>query len=193
MPFNMFDFLNEFEPVDESLKQQLEPYFEQKTFKKGDVLCREGEVPEVCYFLNDGIVRGYLKHQDHKEYNRVFFTKHEMMASFSALIQKIPSAITLECLTDCEVLVIDYEQIIRLEEQYTVLYKIHIKVLEEFFIKRETEIIQLATMDATRRYLSLRQRIPQLDNKIPQFHIASYLGITPVQLSRIRKKLLQNG
>jgi CRP-like cAMP-binding protein len=75
-------------------------------------------------------------------------------------------------------------------KKYPEIALIYSKVLEENFIKLEVGNIQLATMSATERYLALRKRIPRIDNYISQFHIASHLGITPIQLSRIRKGLL---
>ena len=63
------------------------------------------------------------------------------------------------------------------------------KLLEHIFITYENRSLDLMRLDATERYLKLREQIPNIDNLIPQYQIASYLNITPVQLSRIRKKL----
>jgi len=66
---------------------------------------------------------------------------------------------------------------------------LYAKILERIFIQYENRNLELISMDATERYLKLREQIPNIDDLIPQFQIASYLSITPVQLSRIRKKM----
>jgi hypothetical protein len=67
--------------------------------------------------------------------------------------------------------------------------RLYVKVLEHAFIAYEDRNLDLMRLNATESYLKLRKQIPNIDNLIPQYQIASYLNITPVQLSRIRKKL----
>ena len=62
---------------------------------------------------------------------------------------------------------------------------------EIFYASLENRTIELATLTAKDRYIKLKNRIPNIDNLIPQYHIASHLGITPIQLSRIRRDLLK--
>jgi len=62
---------------------------------------------------------------------------------------------------------------------------------ERFFVQKEQREIELVVLDADQRYRLFQQQFPQLENQITQYHIASYLGITPTQLSRIRRKLAQ--
>ena len=69
------------------------------------------------------------------------------------------------------------------------LKNLHIKVLEKVYFYYEKRLVDLISLDATDRYLELKNQIPNIDEIISQYHIASYLGISPVQLSRIRKKL----
>lgn len=67
--------------------------------------------------------------------------------------------------------------------------KLYIKALETVFMEYEKRQLEFISMDATQRYLALKSEIPDIEKLIPQYQIASYLSITPVQLSRIRKKI----
>ena len=66
------------------------------------------------------------------------------------------------------------------------------RVLESVYIIYEKRLVEMISLDATNRYLELRKQISKVDELIPQYHIASFLGITPVQLSRIRRKIDEN-
>ena len=65
------------------------------------------------------------------------------------------------------------------------------KIAEFYFLEKEQKEIEMALLDADKRYLLMREKFPHIENEIPQYHIASYLGISPTQLSRIRKNLNQ--
>lgn len=66
------------------------------------------------------------------------------------------------------------------------------KLAELFFVQKEQREIDIVLLDADKRYLLFQKEFPGLENMIPQYHIASYLGITPTQLSRIRKKIVKS-
>lgn len=172
-----------------SVKDELIKLIEFKSYKAGEKICEFDNIPKYIYYLGKGFVRVYSLSDKGKEYNKAFTVPNEFMASFTSLIRKEPSDSVLECLTDCEVFTFDYFKIIELEEKYPEIYKVHIKVLEYFFIKNEYENTLMATKDAKERYIDLISRLPLIENNISQYHIASYLGITPVQLSRIRSSL----
>jgi hypothetical protein len=84
---------------------------------------------------------------------------------------------------------IDFIQIIKLCKTNLEISNLYNKILEKIFISYEERQLELISMNAKQRYLQLRKRMPDIDTMIPQYQIASYLSITPVQLSRIRKDL----
>ncbi|HIP48437.1 MAG TPA: Crp/Fnr family transcriptional regulator [Lutibacter sp.] len=111
------------------------------------------------------------------------------MASLSALIQNKKANLALECLTDCTLIEVNWESFMELAKTNPEIGIFYRKVLEERFVRFELSNIQLATMTATERYVELRKRCPDIEKQVSQLNIASFIGITPVQLSRIRKKL----
>ena len=111
------------------------------------------------------------------------------MASLTALINKKPSFFVFETLSECKIYEIDYYELMKLGEDNISIKNLHIKVLEMVYFNYEKRLVDLISLDATGRYLELKKLTPNIDEIISQYHIASYLGITAVQLSRIRKKL----
>ena len=84
---------------------------------------------------------------------------------------------------------VDYKKFMDLCKENSGINTLYSKVLEAVYMKYENRLMDLIALDAKGRYLELRKQVPMVETLIPQYHIASYLGITPVQLSRIRKKL----
>jgi CRP-like cAMP-binding protein len=124
-----------------------------------------------------------------KENNKNFFLPISFTGSLTALIKNEPSKLIYEALTDCKVYEVDYFEFIKLSRSNIQISQLYIRALESSFVKNEIRQLELISLNATERYLKIRKDIPNIDVLIPQYQIASYLSITNVQLSRIRKKL----
>ena len=94
-----------------------------------------------------------------------------------------------ETLTECKIYEVDYHKLMTLCDKKPKLKALYTKILEVLYVKYEKRLVEMISMDATCRYLELRRQNPNIDELISQYHIASYLGITAVQLSRIKKKI----
>ncbi|NMH88158.1 Crp/Fnr family transcriptional regulator [Flavivirga algicola] len=185
-------FLNSFLDVSEETFEKLVRISTFKKLEKGFNIAKSGEVPSKIYMLVSGMVRAYLSSETGKEFNKNFFMPFSFVGSLTALIKNRPSKLTYETLTACKVYEVSFEEITRLCKEDIHISNLYSKVLEHVFIKYEERQLEFISMDATERYLRLRKRISGIDDLIPQYHIASYLSITPVQLSRIRKKIDKN-
>ncbi len=184
-----FVFLNSFVDISEDTFNKLSKLSTFKRIKANTIVTRTGETPTKYYFLVSGLMRAYLNSETGKEYNKNIFSPISFVASFTALINKKPSKLTYETLTDCKVYEFDYNKIMNLCETDLSVSLLYSRILERVFIGYEKRNLELLTLDATQRYIKLRKQIPNIDNLIPQYQIASYLNITPIQLSRIRKNL----
>ena len=184
-----FDFLNSIENISEETFAELVKITEFKRIPAGTQIIKSEEIPSKIYLLLSGVVRCYLTTESGKEYNKSFYLPSSFLASLTALIKKKPSLFVFEALSDCKVYEIDYSKLMVLCKHNVSLKNLHIKVLEKVYFYYEKRLLDLISLDATDRYLELKNQIPNIDEIISQYHIASYLGISPVQLSRIRKKL----
>lgn len=185
----LIDALSEFHPLSDNSKKEILSILEYKKFNKKDKLADLGEVPTKFYILTSGIIRSYVTDERGKEFIRSLYVPLRAVGAFSSLIEEKPVEVVYDCLTDCEVLVGDFTKYKELAEKNIELSSLYNKVLERVFIRMEKRIFELSVLDAKQRYLKLKKHIPEIENLIPQYHIASYLNITPVQLSRIRKDL----
>ncbi|NVK52162.1 MAG: Crp/Fnr family transcriptional regulator [Flavobacteriaceae bacterium] len=163
-----------------------------KKFNKKHKVVSIGTTPKHFYILTSGVSRAYTIDNKGNERIRTLFTPISTFGCLTSLITKKPSKHIYDCITDCEMYEVDYNKFIELTEKSHEAALFLAKVHELIFLKIIKRINELAVLSATERYLKLKQEIPNIDNLIQQYHIASYLNITPVQLSRIRKSLLTN-
>lgn len=195
-PNKMKDFNKEIENVSSiySLPKEtliaLRKKTEFKQFKKKEQLIKEGEYQTKFFFLISGIARAYIVDENGKEFTRSIFTAPSSIASLRALIKNTKSTVNFDCLTDCEFFVGNYYDFIELTKTNIDISNVYSRMLEKGFLRAENRVYELS-LTAVEKYKLLQEQIPNIDNLIPQYHIASYLGVTNVQLSRIRKKMFE--
>ncbi|MBN4084763.1 Crp/Fnr family transcriptional regulator [Flavobacteriaceae bacterium AH-315-B10] len=184
-----FAFLNSFVDISEETFDKLQKLGKFKRIEANIVVAKTGDIPTKYYFLVSGLMRAYFDSECGKIFTKNIFSPISFVASFTALINKKPSKLTYETLTDCKLYEFDYSEIINLCSTDISVSMLYSRILEQIFIGYEKRNLELLSLDATQRYLKLRKKIPNIDDLIPQFQIASFLSITPVQLSRIRKNI----
>ncbi|WP_189358633.1 Crp/Fnr family transcriptional regulator [Algibacter mikhailovii] len=182
-------FLKSFLDISEETFTKLSNISKFRKLDTGAIIGQPNEVPTKIYMLISGVMRAYLGSETGKEHNKNFFMPFSFVGAFTGLIEKKPSKLVYEALTNCKVYEIDFQSFMDLCENDIHVSNLYNRVLEHVFIKYEERQLELISMNATERYLNLTKKIPKIEKLIPQYQIASYLSITPVQLSRIRKKI----
>jgi len=182
-------YLNNISPIKKETFEELQKHFKIVQLRKNEFFVREGEFAQKIGFLKKGIVRAFFQSQEGKEYSKQFFVAPSIVGAYSSLLTKQPNKIAQQALTDCEILVADFTNIEALYSKYHDLERLGRKIAEYYFLEKEQKEIEMALLDADKRYLILRERFPTIELLIPQYYIASYLGISATQLSRIRKKM----
>jgi CRP-like cAMP-binding protein len=163
--------------------------FQPRILEKGDYFIRDGHVAKELGFLETGIMRVFYRNDKGVEYNKHFFVNPCLIGGYASLITKQPAQINQQALTDCTLLVAPYSEIQALYATHHDIERAARIIAEYHFVQKEQREIEIVLLDAEKRYRIFQQEFPHLEQHIPQYHIASYLGITPTQLSRIRKKL----
>ncbi len=181
------DYLNpQLSEKSRSLFRQL---LHTETCEKGGVLVHLREVETNFYILTSGVIRSFTRDDNGREHMRTLYVPFTTTGSLKSLITKRPSPEIYDCLTDCELLAGDYHEFIKLTKKHHDMAILYYKLLENIYLRVDKRIYHLSVLNATERYIKLKNDIPNIDNLIQQYHIAAYLNITPVQLSRIRKEL----
>ena len=186
---HLHEFMNKISPLSTEAYAIFMDLCTPKSFKAGTVLTEIDSIPENIFFVKSGIARSYSLSEKGVECIRSLISTYNILASTEAVIRKQPSKIACQCLTDCEVLEINYDSLMGMNKINPAVSMWYTKTVELHYAHLQKMNDELLTLNATERYLRLQKRIPNIDNKINQYHIASHLGITPIQLSRIRKKL----
>jgi CRP-like cAMP-binding protein len=167
----------------------LEPNLRVQKLMKGQKLHSEGEVCNDVTFVNSGLLKCY-HFIDGKEYIEAFFSQNEYCADYSSFLMRQPGKLYIEALEDCELVLLDYDTVQLLYDKVKNFQKFGRLMAEFLFTQISLRNNALLFESPEQRYLKFSKNRPDLLQRVPQYMIASYLGVTPEALSRIRKRIL---
>ena len=174
------------------LKQEEKDYIETnipvRFYKKNDYLLKEGEVSSSFFFIVEGLIRMFYL-VDGMEKTTFFYQNEDFVSAYESFTRQIPSRNYLQAIEDTQVAVFNTDtvaDIIQNHPRFEMLSRI---IMEEELIVYQNMIASFITMNAEQRYAELLKTNAQLLNRIPQYHIATYLGVSPETLSRIRRRI----
>lgn len=179
-------FYNSISPLKEETWETILPFFRESRLAANQYFVRENEIARKIAFLESGVVRAFYINQEGQEYNKQFFVGPGSIGAYSSLLTGKPNLIAQQALTDCTIWSCDYRSLTNLYTTNPDLESLSRKIAEYYFIEKEKKELEIALLDASQRYRIFQDEFPTLEQLIPQYHIASYLGISPTQLSRIR-------
>lgn len=156
-------------------------------FNKGDYLARDNEYCGQLWFIGDGIVRNFYLRSDGKEFNKSFIVAPSFCGSMHEWVLDDSARFSIQALTPVKALAIPFSW---LKHQNSPSYQhLTLVMAQGLALKKEAREASLLLDDATTRYQQFCQEYPGLEDRIPAYHIASYIGITEVALSRLKSKL----
>ncbi|MEH7015898.1 MULTISPECIES: Crp/Fnr family transcriptional regulator [Bacillus] len=189
----LLKYLTKFTTFNEEEQQAIVKDILIEEYKKGTMLLRQGDVPTKCYFVLKGCVRQYSIDETGKEVTSNFYTEEQAIANFNYHKQDKSSVYSLTCVEDCILVVGDLDTEKDMYNKYTQLETMTRKMIEEKLGDMQDEMASFIASTPEERYKALLQKRPHLVNRVPQHQLASYLGITPESLSRIKKRIYENG
>ncbi len=165
------------------------PELKVKHFKKGSILLSEGDLKSESYFINSGLLRLYSIDQKGKEHIIQFAPENWMLSERNTLLFNEPSAYYIEATEDTEAVIVDKDFFHNLKDVIPEILELNITMLHNSIRFMQHRINMLLGATAEERYLHFIKLYPNLTLRVPQWMIASYLGVTPESLSRVRKDL----
>ncbi len=174
--------------TDEAL--MIEKSFPIETYTKGTYLLKEGQIAKDSYFVVKGCIRSY-ELCDGEEITLDFYTENQSAANFNSLTNSTPSTLHLVCSEETTVAICNDEKEKLLYEKFPRFETFCREGMEQMMGKQQEEISKFRNLTPKERYQNLLQERPDLIHRVPQYQLASYLGIKPETLSRIRKRITQ--
>lgn len=164
-------------------------FFKIIKLNKGDFLSREGEVCSKLTIVRSGILRSFFN-KDGEQLTTYFNIEGTVATALRSYIKEVPAYENIQALTDVELLCIEKTAMNELFENIPSWNKLARIVMEQLYVKMEERSISLQYDTAKERYLNFLEEFPNVIHRVPLQYIASFVGITPETLSRIRKSLL---
>lgn len=160
-----------------------------KTFRKKTYLSKENAVPQEVYFVNKGILRNVVTDNEGNEHTIHFTLENQFIADYAAFLQQQPALQSIQALEDCEIVVMPRKAIDWGYKNLQQGEKLGRIIAEYNFIYLDNRMKTLYSRTPTERYETLTDIFPNIHNRVPQRLIASYLGITPIHLSRLKNQI----
>jgi CRP-like cAMP-binding protein len=162
-----------------------------KTFKRQEIISHPNVVPNEIFFIKKGIIRVLITDNEGNEHTIHFALENQFIADYSNFIQKKPSFYSLQTLEETEVIILPRAAIEWGYENLKNGQKMGRLIAEYYFIYQDDRIKNLYVRTPKQRYDSISEVFPNIHNRAPQHMIASYLGITSIHLSRLKKAAIQ--
>lgn len=168
-----------------------EEYFESITAPKTKILARQGRPPSHLYFIKEGFLRLFYVNEKDVEVTTRISGPGEFITSYLSYIHQKPAKVSTQAITDVELLGVRTDGLQALIEKSMYWKQFSLIIFEQAIEKIEQRADDLATLTATERYQKLLLYYPSILQQVPIQYIASFLGMKPESLSRIRKKILE--
>jgi CRP-like cAMP-binding protein len=182
-------FIDQRLSVPETEWEYVAGYLSDHTFEKKDYLVRSGDVVDNFYFINTGLVRFFYCTEDGKEFIKHFAMENGFAGSFHSLMLHEPCGFFIQALERTETIALPNQLLNELYDRHTCWERFGRKMAEHLVLIKEAREKELLLDSLETRYQRFLKEFPGLADRIAQYQIASYLGVTDVALSRIRKKI----
>jgi CRP-like cAMP-binding protein len=165
-------------------------YCEPMQFKKGDVVMKAGEKQSAIYFIYKGIIRNYVLSSEGEIKTYGFRIENMLITGYGLHNYKndYRAKVNIECLEECVLIKIPLQALKFMEEHSKEAHKVGRYLAETHIIELVDFIIDIDTMPVLERYNNLEKIFPNIHQRVPQHIIASYLRVTPVHLSNVKKR-----
>jgi CRP-like cAMP-binding protein len=185
----LFDFISKYITLTEDEKNVLVSLNLFRSAKKGTILLKEGQHSKESYFVLKGCIRTYYL-IDGEEKTTAFYTEMDALTPHF-VINKTPSEYFISCVEDSILTVSNSDMEAEVNSKFPKFELMCRKLSEELLAQQRIDFDEFKTSSPEQRYLNLLQSRPDLIQRVPQHQLASYLGIKPQSLSRLRARILE--
>ncbi len=184
----LVQIISEMTPLTSEEELAIQNSFPVKTYSKGTYLLKNGQIAKEAYFVVEGCIRSY-ELLDGEENTLDFYTENQSAANFNSLATKTPSTLNFVCAEETTVALVNAEKEKVFYDSFPRFERFCREGMEQMIGIQLTNAADFLKQNPDERYEHLLKERPTLINRVPQYQLASYLGIKPETLSRVRKRI----
>jgi len=162
----------------------------ERKYLKGQYILQAGDVNNKVAFILQGCVKTFYIDKDGNEHIVAFGIEDWWTGDLGSLMAQKPADYNSQCLENSVVAIIPYKKVQELYDEIPMFERLFRIITEKAFVASQRRIIESFSLTAKEKYLQFRTRYPKIDQRVPQYMIASYLGFTPEFLSKVRSQII---
>ena len=186
----LVQYINQEVTLTEAEVAVLKDFVTVRTYLKGQFIVQQGDVCKTESFIISGCTKTFYANENGQEHIIMFSVENWWIADIGSFVSKIPSDFNIQCLENTTVIQFHQDTIEALFEALPKLERFFRKIIERAFDASQKRMIRNLSLSAKERYLYFKSTYPELEQRIPQYMIASYLGVTKEFFSKMKNSLL---
>ena len=187
----LLDYISKYVTLTNTEEQFLTSRLLSRKYIKGQYILQQGDISKTECFIISGCTKMFYLDDKGQEHIIMFSVEDWWTSDLGSFISQTPSDFNVQCLENTEIIQFSYDNIEELFSEIPKLERFFRKIIEKAFVASQKRIIRNFSLTAKERYLIFKENYPKIEQRIPQYMIASYLGITKEFLSKIKSQLIQ--
>jgi CRP-like cAMP-binding protein len=185
----LISFLSLFKHISATDQALITDAFEPKMLAEGDYLFKGGKVCQYLHFITDGVLRILVRNEKGNEVTHYFLKDNQFCTILNSFINQVPAHESIQAACNTSVLIISHTKLMALYQQLPYLKVLIDEIIQQALLEKINTRNTYLGQDSTTRYKLFMMKQADIALRVPLNDIASYLGITPQSLSRIRKNM----
>ncbi|GGH43930.1 cyclic nucleotide-binding protein [Mangrovimonas yunxiaonensis] len=185
----LLDYIAQYVALSEEERDFLVSKLRYRRYLKGQFILQQGDVSKTECFIVKGCTKMFFVDDEGQEHIVMFSIEDWWTSDLGSFSAQIPSDFNVQCLEDTETIQFHIDVIEEIFERIPKMERFFRKIIEKAYVSSQKRIVRNFSMAAKARYLYFRETYPKMERRIPQYMIASYLGITKEFLSKIKSQL----
>jgi CRP-like cAMP-binding protein len=187
---SLLNYINAVVPLTKAEETTLLTYITKRNYLKGQFILQQGDVAKHECFIVSGCTKMFHSDASGQEHIILFAIENWWTSDIGSFISQTPADFSVQCIEDTELIQFSYHNIEALFVAIPKLERFFRKIIERAFVATQKRIVRNFSLSAKERYVIFRDTYSELEQRIPQYMIASYLGITKEFFSKMKRQLL---
>jgi len=187
----LLDYISKYVTLTNTEEDFLASRLFSRKYLKGQYILQQGDISQTECFIISGCTKMFYLDDNGQEHIIMFSIEDWWTSDLGSFISQTPSDFNVQCLENTEIIQFSYDNIEELFSKIPKLERFFRKIIEKAFVASQKRIIRNFSLTAKERYLIFKENYPKIEQRIPQYMVASYLGITKEFLSKIKSQLIQ--